>query len=108
MTGSCYDGSAAPAIQGGLEIYTLRLYVAGPSARGHEALSNLRKICRDRLQGRCHIEVVDLKKNPQRAREDQILAIPTLIRESLPGRRVVGDLSDADRVLAGLDMCSTE
>ncbi len=83
---------------------TLRLYVAGSTRRNRLALENLRRICRENLEGRYSIEVIDLRENPQRAREDQILAVPNLMRMSLPGRRIVGDLSDTERVLVGLEL----
>lgn len=83
----------------------LRLYVAGQTPRSLAAISNLKKICASHLDGRYRIEVIDLTKNPKLARDFQILAIPTLVR-SLPQpiRKIIGDLSDTQRVLAGLDI----
>ncbi|HWQ18164.1 MAG TPA: circadian clock KaiB family protein [Methanotrichaceae archaeon] len=86
-------------------IYTLKLYVAGQTGKCQAALANLRKICKEQLDGKCRIEVVDLLERPALAKPNQIVAIPTLVRE-LPAseRRVVGDLSDTQRVLSGLDL----
>ncbi|MEX1999448.1 MAG: circadian clock KaiB family protein [Gemmatimonadales bacterium] len=87
------------------DFYDLRLYVAGLTARSLTALDNLKKICEEYLQGRYHIEVIDLLERPQLARGDQILAIPTLVRRlPEPIRKLVGDLSDTDRALVGLDL----
>ena len=84
--------------------YLLRLYIAGATPRSSRAVVNLRKICETHLQGRYEIEVVDLMDNPDRAREDQIIAAPTLIRRlPLPERRFIGDLSQTGRVLTALD-----
>src|SRR4051794_9329269 len=86
-------------------VYRLRLYVAGQTARSLTALSNLDRICRDHLAGRYSLEVIDLLKQPQLAAGDQILAIPTLIRAlPEPARRIIGDLSNMERVLVGLDL----
>ena len=85
--------------------YDLRLYVAGQSPRAIAALANLRKICDEHLEGRYRVEVIDLLEHPQLARGDQILAIPTLVRKlPSPIKKIVGDLSDSDRVLVGLDL----
>lgn len=82
----------------------LRLYVAGQTPRSVAALANLKKICEDNLAGKYEIEVVDLMKNPALARHDQILAIPTLVRQlPPPARKIIGDLSQTERVLIGLD-----
>jgi circadian clock protein KaiB len=87
------------------EYWDLRLYVAGQTPRSLTAFANLKRLCEERLQGRYHIEVIDLVKNPQLARGDQILAIPTLVRKlPEPIRKIIGDLSDSDRVLVGLDL----
>lgn len=87
------------------EQWTLRLYVAGQSPRSATALDNLRRLCEERLRGRYRIEVVDLLKNPRLAKDDQILAIPTVVRKLPPPvRRMIGDLSDTERVLVGLDL----
>ncbi|WPL16007.1 Circadian clock protein KaiB [Thiorhodovibrio winogradskyi] len=83
----------------------LRLYVAGQSPKSVAAYSNLTQLCEQRLAVPYRIEVIDLLDNPALAREDQILAIPTLVRRHPePVRRVIGDLSDGDRVLLGLDL----
>lgn len=85
--------------------YVLRLYVAGGTPQSIRALINLKAICADYLKGRYQLEVIDVYQEPERAREEQILAVPTLIRES-PGplRRLIGDLSDTARVLHGLNL----
>jgi circadian clock protein KaiB len=83
----------------------LRLYVAGQTPRSLAALSNLKKICADHLDGKYQLEVVDLIKNPQLAQGDQILAIPTLVRSlPVPIRKIIGDLSNVDSVLVGLNL----
>jgi len=85
--------------------WNLRLYVAGQTARSIMAFSNLKHLCEDRLAGRYTIEVIDLLKQPQLAQGDQIIAIPTLIRRlPEPVKRVVGDLSNLERVLVGMDL----
>ncbi|KJS33563.1 MAG: KaiB 1 [Desulfatitalea sp. BRH_c12] len=87
------------------EQYNLRLYVAGQTAKSLQAFANLKKICEEHLQGRYRIEVIDLLENPHLAKGDQILAIPTLVRKlPEPLRKIIGDLSDTDRVLIGLDL----
>ena len=87
------------------EVWRLRLYVAGQTPKSLAAFANLKRICEDHLQGRYEIEVVDLLKNPQLARGDQILALPTLVRKlPLPVRKIIGDLSNTERVLVGLDV----
>jgi circadian clock protein KaiB len=88
-----------------LETYILRLYVAGQTPNSMTALENLKKICEEYLEGRYQIQVVDLLENPQLASGDQILAIPTLVRKlPLPIRKIIGDLSNTERVLIGLDL----
>ncbi|MBC6610497.1 circadian clock protein KaiB [Hymenobacter sp. BT507] len=87
------------------ETWELRLYVAGQTAKSVTALSNLQKYCERYLKGRYQLEVIDLLKNPQLAEGDQILAIPTLVRKvPSPIRRIIGDLSNQERVLVGLDI----
>src|SRR5690348_6832020 len=87
------------------EFYDLRLYVAGQTGRSIAALANLQKICDEHLEGRYRIEVIDLLERPQLARGDQILALPTLVRKlPEPIRKLVGDLSDTERALVGLDL----
>jgi circadian clock protein KaiB len=88
--------------------YELRLYVAGQTPRSVQAFANLTKICEEHLAGRYRIEVIDLLENPQLAKGDQILAIPTLVRTlPFPIRKIIGDLSDKERVLVGLDVRAT-
>ncbi len=88
-----------------LEYWNLRLYVAGQTPKSQAAFANLKKICEEHLEGRCHIEVIDLLKNPRLAQGDQILAIPTLVRKlPEPIRKIIGDLSNTERVLVGLDI----
>ncbi len=85
--------------------WDLRLYVAGKTPKSVAAFGNLKKICEEHLQGRYRIEVIDLLEKPQLARGDQILAIPTLVRKlPEPVRKIIGDLSNAERVLVGLDL----
>ena len=85
--------------------WILRLYVAGQTPKSLRAFANLKRICEEHLAGRYQIEVVDLLKNPQLAKGDQILAIPTLVRKlPEPVRKIIGDLSNAERVLVGLDL----
>lgn len=87
------------------EIYNLRLYVAGQTQKSIEAFENLKKIAEEHLKGRYKIEVIDLTKNPQLAKGDQIIALPTLVRKlPEPIRKIIGDLSDTERVLVGLDI----
>jgi len=87
----------------------LRLYVAGQTSRSLAAIDNLRRICEEDLKGRYTIEVIDLLLTPQLARGDQIVAIPTLVKK-LPTllRRIIGDLSNSERVLIGLDIRSVD
>src|SRR6266852_9992066 len=83
----------------------LRLYIAGQAPRSIAAFANLKKICEEHLAGRYRIEVIDLVQNPQLAAGDQILAVPTLVRRlPEPVRKIIGDLSNTDRVLVGLDV----
>jgi circadian clock protein KaiB len=85
--------------------WILRLYVAGLSARSSAALRNLQGICEEHLAGRYRIEVIDLLKQPQLARGDQIVAVPTLVRHLPPPmKKIIGDLSNAESVLVGLDL----
>src|SRR5207244_5632609 len=82
-----------------------RLYMAGQTPRSVAAFANLKRICEEHLAGRYRIEVIDLVQNPQLAAGDQILAVPTLVRRlPEPVRRIIGDLSNAERVLVGLDV----
>jgi circadian clock protein KaiB len=85
--------------------YQLRLYIAGQTAKSVAALTNLRRICESHLAGRYRIEVVDLLANPTLAVGDQILAVPTLVRQlPEPIIKIIGDLSNEERVLVGLDV----
>lgn len=87
--------------------WDLRLYVAGQTPRSRAALANLKQICEDNLAGQYSIEVIDLLEQPQLSKGDQILAIPTLVRKlPKPMRKIIGDLSDTERVLVGLDLRS--
>src|ERR1700722_17265572 len=86
----------------------LRLYVAGQTPKSLAAISNLKKMCPEHLEVPYRIEVIDLTKNPALARDHQILAIPTLVRSlPVPIRKIIGDLSDTDRVVVGLDVRSS-
>ncbi len=83
----------------------LRLYVAGLMPKSTFAIANLKKICEENLHGRYELEVIDLYQQPQLAQGDQIVAVPTLIKQlPAPLRRVIGDMSDTERVLVGLDL----
>lgn len=85
--------------------YKLRLYVAGQTEKSHAAFANLKRICETHLAGRYDIEVVDLLLNPKLAAGDQILAVPTLVRKlPEPIKKIIGDLSNEERVLVGLDV----
>jgi circadian clock protein KaiB len=85
--------------------WVLRLYVAGQTPKAVTAFNNLKLICEEQLKGKYHIEVIDLLKNPQLARDNQILAVPTLVRKlPMPVRNIIGDLSNTERVLVGLDL----
>jgi len=85
--------------------WDLKLYVAGQTPKSLQAFANLKKICEQHLSGEYRIEVVDLLQNPQLAKGDQILALPTLVRKlPEPVRKIIGDLSNTDRVLVGLDL----
>jgi circadian clock protein KaiB len=87
------------------ETFDLRLYVAGQTPKAIRAFANLRKICEEHLAGRYRIEVIDLLEDPQLGRGDQILAIPSLVRRlPEPIKKIIGDLSNTERVLVGLDL----
>ena len=87
------------------DLWELRLYVAGQTPKSLQAFANLKRICEEHLAGRYDIAVIDLLENPQLAKGDQILAIPTLVRKlPVPVRRIIGDLSNTERVLIGLDL----
>ncbi|MDD4108044.1 MAG: circadian clock protein KaiB [Prolixibacteraceae bacterium] len=85
--------------------WVLRLYVAGQTPKALTAFANLEKICEEQLKGKYSIEVIDLLKNPQLGAADQIFALPTLVRKlPVPVRKIIGDLSNTERVLIGLDL----
>jgi circadian clock protein KaiB len=87
------------------EQWVLKLYIAGQTPKSLTAFSNLKRFCEENVPGKYHIEVIDLAKNPQLAKTDQILAIPTLVRKlPAPMRKIIGDLSDKQKVLLGFDL----
>ena len=87
------------------ELWELRLYVAGQTPKSLAAFANLKKICEEHLSGKYTIEIIDLLQSPTLAKGDQILAIPTLVRKlPEPVRKIIGDLSNTERVLVGLDL----
>jgi circadian clock protein KaiB len=92
-----------------LSKFLLKLYVTGTNARTERAIGNLRHICETELEGRYALEIIDVLENPEAAERDRILATPTLIKElPLPLRRVIGDLSDKDKVILALEVRATE
>jgi len=92
----------------GVKTWELRLYVAGQTPKSIAAFSNLKKLCEERLKGKYHIEVIDLLENPALAKGDQIFAIPTLVRKlPEPIKKIIGDLSNKERVLVGLNLIPT-
>jgi len=98
-------GRATPEDQRDDKCWELRLYTAGQTPKSMAAFSNLKRICEQHLPGRYKIEVIDLMQNPRLAKEDQIVAIPTLVRKLPdPLRRIIGDLSDTERTLVGLQL----
>lgn len=99
------SGSPTPARSPKLAKWKLRLYVAGQTPKSLTAFSNLKKLCDEHLAGRYQLEVIDLIKQPQLAQGDQIVAIPTLVRKlPVPIKRVIGDLSNLERVMVGMDL----
>ena len=97
----------APAKRTRTDFWQLRLYIAGLSPNSVAAIANLKKICEDQLKGKYRIEVIDLLKKPQLAKGDQIIAIPTLVRRLPPPvKKIIGNLSKAERALVGLDIQS--
>jgi circadian clock protein KaiB len=87
------------------KIWNLKLYVMDRTPKSVAAFTNLTKVCHERLEDKCRVTVIDIKKNPLLAKESEIVVIPTLVKTfPLPMRRVIGDLSNTDRVLAGLDL----
>jgi circadian clock protein KaiB len=100
---------ASVSVSAPSKIWHLRLYVAGQTPNSLAAFANLKKICESYLHGRYNIEVIDLVKRPRLSSGDQILAIPTLVRKlPQPVRKIIGDLSDTERVLVGLNLIPAE
>jgi circadian clock protein KaiB len=98
-------GSAAAPDPVAPEVYELRLYVAGQTPKSVAAFKNLKRLCEEHLAGRYRVEVVDLLQNPRLAKDDQIVAIPTLVRKlPEPVRKIIGDLSNTERALVGLNL----
>jgi len=94
-----------PALADDPNFWNLRLYVAGKSAKCVAAVRNLNRFCEEHLAGRYSVEVIDLLENPRLARDDQILAIPTLVRKlPEPLRKIVGDLSNTERMIVGFEL----
>ena len=92
-------------LKGKVKTWELRLYVAGQTAKSMAAFSNLKNLCEEHLQGQYRIEVIDLLENPALAKGDQIFAIPTLVRKlPEPIKKIIGDLSNKERVLVGLNL----
>ena len=99
------DAPATDAPGSDEKFWDLRLYVAGQSPKSVRAFTNLKKLCDEHMDGRYRIQVIDLLKNPQLAAGDQILAVPTLVRTlPVPIKQIIGDLSNEDRTLVGLDL----
>ena len=99
------NGRVSQSLKEDANRWNLRLYVAGQTPRSLTAFKNLKEICEEYLKGQYNIEVVDLMENPTLARGDQILAVPTLVRKlPQPIRKIIGDLSNTERVLVGLDI----
>jgi circadian clock protein KaiB len=102
-------GSKKVSRNGNGRLVELRLYVAGQTPKSLAALANLKKICAEHLEGQYELHVIDLVKTPQLAQNDQILAIPTLVRKlPEPIRKIIGDLSDRNKVLVGLNLREAE
>ncbi|MFT3776299.1 MAG: circadian clock KaiB family protein [Minicystis sp.] len=99
------EGPEGSAAEGDDALWDLRLYVAGQTRKSVAALANLKQFCEQHLAGKYRIEVVDLMEHPHLAQSDQILAIPTLVRKlPAPMKKLIGDLSNTERVLVGFDM----
>jgi circadian clock protein KaiB len=100
--------SAAGAVADSEKLYTLRLYVAGQTPKSLASFATLKRLCEEHLPGRYKIEVIDLVENPQLAAGDQILALPTLVRKLPPPlKRIIGNISDEERFLIGMDLRPT-
>jgi len=109
MTAPSKTPKARPAPPAPPDSWDLRLYVAGGTPRSAAAFRNVEEFCDEHLACRYHIEVIDLMKNPQLAKGDQIMAVPTLVRRlPAPIRKIIGDLSNTERVLVGLDLRSRD
>ena len=103
IAGTAKTNAALP--QTGSKKWMLRLYVAGQTVKSVVARANLHRICEEYLPDRYHVDVIDLLENPKLARDDQIFALPTLVRSlPTPIKKIIGDLSNTERVLAGLDI----
>jgi circadian clock protein KaiB len=101
--------NALRSVQPGSKVWELRLYVAGQTPKCLTAFANLKRLCEAHVAGAYRIEVIDLLKHPQLAQGDQILAIPTLVRKlPEPMKKIIGDLSNTERVLIGLDLRPVE
>jgi circadian clock protein KaiB len=88
-----------------MSTYLLKLYVTGQTPRSRRAIENLRRICEEELRGQYEMHVIDVLERPQLAEDEKILATPTVVKElPMPIRRIIGDLSDAEKVLLGLDL----
>ncbi len=104
-TTKAFERTIAQAAQKKEPKYLLRLYVAGANPRSSRAISNVRRICEKHLADRYELEVIDLYQNPVLARGEQIIAVPTLLKKlPIPLRKFIGDMSDAERILVGLDL----
>lgn len=100
-----HEEESTQALEEEPEVYELRLYVAGQTPKSVAAFNNLKRLCEEHLPGRYRIVVVDLLENPRRAKDDQILAIPTLVRKvPQPVRKIIGDLTNTERALVGLKL----
>ncbi len=105
MMSSRSTGKYKSKARGPKPLWDLRLYIAGSTPKAIAALENLERICEEHLAGMYRIEVIDLLVSPQLAKGDQIIAVPTLVRKlPVPVRRIIGDLSNTERVLVGLDL----
>ena len=99
----------ALAAQPHAEHYLLRLFVSGSTPRSARAIQNIRALCEERLHGRYDLEVIDIYQHPEQVKPEQIVVTPTLVKKlPLPFRKIIGDLSDKERVLVGLDIVSRE
>lgn len=102
-TSDAFEQMLAERDQGGE--YVLRLYITGMTPRSTQALATIKRICEEMLDGRCTLEVIDIYQHPQLAKDEQIIAAPTLVKQlPAPLRRLIGNLSDEERVLLGLDL----